>query len=93
MTDQSQALCQIELSLPFMSSHLTKGQLMGFLNLKFEYHDPKFNITSLKMKDESEIVSKGSHYIQRALSDLQTWTKENKAIVSDIANRILTIVE
>ncbi|CAO3685882.1 unnamed protein product [Rhizopus stolonifer] len=92
VTDQSQALCQIELSLPFMPPHLTKGQLIGFVNLQFEYHDPKFNITSLKMKDESEIVSKGSHYMQRALRDLQTWTKGNKAIVSDIANRILTIV-
>ncbi|KAG0793613.1 hypothetical protein G6F22_005560 [Rhizopus arrhizus] len=91
-TDQSQSICRIDFRLP-MQPCIVKGQVIGFVNLRFELYDSKYDITCLKTTDESEFVLKSSvEYIHNSLKALQAWKHTHPDIISSIHEKIQTIV-
>ncbi|KAG1466856.1 hypothetical protein G6F46_002873 [Rhizopus delemar] len=92
-TDQSQSICRIDFRLPVQPC-IVKGQVVGFVNLRFELYDSKYDITCLKTTDESEFVLKSSvEYMHNSLKALQVWTQSHSDIISSIHEKIQTIVQ
>lgn len=96
MTDESQAICQIDFRLPMNPFPDIQGQVFGLMNLRFEMYDAKFDITRLKATDESESVTKvssASEYIQKGIHDLKKWVSDNPDQVQSLTDRVYNLVQ
>ena len=96
VTDESQAVCQIEFRLPFSPFSDIKGQTIALVNLRFEMYDGKFDITCLRATDESEIITKStshSEYIQLGIQKLKQWVQENPRKVELVTSRFQNILQ
>jgi hypothetical protein len=96
VTDQSQAICRIDLRLPIQLSSNLKGQVIGLANIRFELYDPKYDITCLKTTDESELFTKGSpsaDYMSRGIQTLKSWVQSNSDSVAAVTERVQNIVQ
>lgn len=96
VTDQSQAICRIDLRLPMQLSSNPKGQVIGLANVRFELYDPKYDITCLKTTDESELFTKGSpsaDYMSKGIQTLKSWIQSNADSVAAVTERVQNIVQ
>ncbi|CAO3637563.1 unnamed protein product [Mucor hiemalis] len=96
VTDDSQSVCQINFRLPLGPFPDIKGQVVGFVNLRFEMYDTKFDITCLRATDETETITKISscaEYIQKGLLKLKQWVSHNPQEVEQVTHRIQNILQ
>jgi hypothetical protein len=95
VTDQSLGLCQIHLRTQQPLKELD-GQVIGLLNLKYESHDSKFDISCLKMTDESELIYKALSsiaFMNKGLMDLKNWVVSHKSQVRSVRERLNHILQ
>lgn len=96
VTDDSQSVCQINFRLPLGPFPDIKGQVVGFVNLRFEMYDTKFDITCLRATDETETITKissSAEYIQKGLLKLKQWVSHNPQEVEQVTHRIQNILQ
>jgi hypothetical protein len=96
VTDQSMGVCRINFRLPLNPFPEIKGQIIGLMNVRYEVHDSKFDITCLKATDETEVifkVSSSAECLQKGIVKLRDWVRDNEHAIKSIHDRVRNIVQ
>ncbi|KAI9322557.1 BRCA2, oligonucleotide/oligosaccharide-binding, domain 1-domain-containing protein [Dichotomocladium elegans] len=91
VSDESKALVQVTIRLTSRPLSHPEGQVIAFTNAQFEMHDAKYEVTHMRISEESEIIIRpfsSAEYLQKAISSLREWVQKYPENVESLRQHI-----